>query len=85
MSTTTDLTNRVQTATNRLTDQARRLPELRQELLNSRRHNALLRDIGGLHYDAHRNNTPVDQADIDDIIAELDDLHGAPDPVGDNT
>lgn len=77
MPTPSELTKQARTALDRVTTRARHLPELRNEFIVERRHNALLRDVGELHYDAHRDGTPVDPADADDIFAELDDLHAA--------
>jgi len=69
--------NRTEAAIRELNDRLRTAPQRGRELFRTRRHRSLLRELGQLHYDAHRDRCEVDRPSIESILAELDELTGS--------
>jgi len=67
-----ELTHRAEAAMRGINDRVRSAPQRGRELLHSRRHNALLRELGQLYYDAYLDETDVDASERDRILADLD-------------
>lgn len=55
-----------------LADQVRTTATKPRRLLDSRHRNDLLRELGQLHYDAHRTGQGPDQPSLDRLIENLD-------------
>ena len=66
------LVHNSQATIHNLAEHVRSTADKPRRLLDTKRRNDLLRELGQLHYDAHHSGTAPDQSSIDRLIAQLE-------------
>ena len=66
------LVHNSQTTIHNLSEHVRSTAEKPRRLLDARRRNDLLRELGQLHYEAHHTGTAVRQGAVDRLLEQLE-------------